>query len=200
MQFGSLRIDYDDRVLTPRSWTEWQSHWAAELATTLPAGPVLELCTGAGQIGLLAVVRSDRHLVAVDLDPIACRYAQQNARAAGIADRVEVRNLPLESACPPRELYPLIIADPPWVPVAETGRFPEDPLTAIDGGDDGLDVARACLVVISEHLTPTGVALLQVGTSDQVELLSRDLDPGLEVAEVRTEEGRGAVALIVSRN
>ena len=55
MTFGDLEIAYDDRVLTPRPWTALQSEWAAELLESAPAGPVLELCAGAGQIGLLAV-------------------------------------------------------------------------------------------------------------------------------------------------
>lgn len=196
LQFGSLRIAYDDRVLAPRSWTQWQSRWAAELASRLPAGRILELCTGAGQIGLLAVAHSDRDLVAVDLDPAACAFAEQNARAAGLIDRIEIRNLPLESACSPGEVFPLIIADPPWVPAAETARFPADPLSAIDGGPDGLDVARACLVVIDDRLEPGGAALLQVGTVDQVDRLQEDLSDSLRVTEIRAEEGRGVVALI----
>ena len=50
----------------------------------------------------------------------------------------------MDEVLAPDERFALVIADPPWVPRAETGRFPEDPLLAIDGGDDGLDLARAC--------------------------------------------------------
>jgi len=194
--FGPLRIACDDQVLTPRRWTEWQSLWAAELAGAAPEGRILELCAGAGQIGLLALVHSDRELVAVDLNETACRYAERNARTAGLADRVEIRNQPLESACADGEWFPVIIADPPWVPGNQTGLYPEDPLTAIDGGPDGLDVARACLVVIADHLAEGGFALLQVGTVDQVELLRPSLAPHLVITEIRSEVGRGVVALI----
>jgi len=196
-RFGSLVITYDDQVLAPRDWTAWQSLWAAEIAAKAPAGRILELCAGAGQIGLLAIAHCDRDLVAVDLSSEACRFAELNADAASLGHRVEVRNRPLESACVPGESFPVIIADPPWVPAADTGRFPEDPLSAIDGGADGLDVARACLVVIDARLQPGGSALLQVGSTEQVDLLRADLAADLRVAEVRTEVHRGAVALIV---
>ena len=56
----------------------------------------------------------------------------------------------------PGERFPLIIADPPWVRRAETRRFPEDPLLAIDGGDDGMSVVRECLAAIAAHLAPAG--------------------------------------------
>jgi methylase of polypeptide subunit release factors len=81
----------------------------------------------------------------------------------------------MESALTEHETYPLIIADPPWVPHRRIGDFPEDPPLAIDGGDDGLRLARACVRVIDDHLRPDGAALLQLGSSRQVEQLRMDL-------------------------
>ncbi|MGA8992804.1 MAG: methyltransferase, partial [Nocardioidaceae bacterium] len=66
MGFGGLAIAFDDRVLRPRPWTLAQSAWAAELAATVPAGPALELCSGAGHIGLAFAATSGRRLVMVD--------------------------------------------------------------------------------------------------------------------------------------
>lgn len=193
---GSLDISYDDRVLEPRAWTEWQASWAAELAAGAPAGPILELCTGAGHIGLLTVAQCDRDLVAVDVSEDACRFATQNALAAGLGGRVEVRQALVQDACRDGEVFPIILADPPWVPSEQTARFPADPLSAIDGGADGLEVARACTEVIARHLHPDGVALLQLGSAAQVELLAAEVAGTLQVVEVREEPGRGAVALI----
>ena len=101
--FGELDIAYDDRVLEPREWTAAQSGWAAELMTVAPGGPVLELCAGAGHIGLLAVAASGRRLLCVDANPVACDYARANADAAGLADLVEVREGRLEEALAPEE-------------------------------------------------------------------------------------------------
>ncbi len=199
--FGPLTIAFDERVLRPRAWTAAQSAWAAELMATAPPGPVLELCSGAGHIGLLAVLVSSRPLVCVDASAVACDYARANAAAAGIADRVEVREGRLEEAVRDDELFPVVIADPPWVPAADTGRFPEDPLTAIDGGDDGLDVARACLAVVDRHLAPGGSAVLQLGTTGQVDVLEAEpsvAEGRLAVVEVRQEE-RGVLARIDRR-
>ncbi|MDT0182803.1 class I SAM-dependent methyltransferase [Microbacterium sp. ARD31] len=198
LAFGPLTIVFDERVLRPREWTAAQSAWAAELMATAPPGPVLELCSGAGHIGLLAVLVSSRPLVCVDASAAACDYARANAVAAGIADRVEVREGRLETAVRDDELFPVVIADPPWVPAADTGRFPEDPLTAIDGGADGLDVARACLAVVDRHLAPGGSAVLQVGTTAQVDVLASEpsfAEGRLAVVEVRQEE-RGVLVRI----
>jgi release factor glutamine methyltransferase len=191
MTFGTLRIAYDDRVLRPREWTAEQSRWASDLMRDAPAGPVLELCSGAGQIGLLAVHGSGRALVCVDAEPVACAYAVDNAEHAGLQDRVDVRLGRLDEAVRHEERFPIILADPPWVPRDATERFPEDPILAIDGGDDGLDVARVCLRVIAAHLAPGGSALLQIGTAAQAETVRTELPAyadDLAVTEVRELE------------
>ncbi|WP_307861647.1 methyltransferase [Nocardioides xinjiangensis] len=198
MAFGSLTIAFDDRVLRPRAWTAAQSEWAADLMATAPGGPVLELCAGAGHIGLLAVATTGRRLVCADANGVACDYARANAVANGLADRVEVRESRLQEALTDGEMFPVVIADPPWVPREQTGRYPADPLTAIDGGDDGLDVARACLAVVDDHLAPGGSAILQVGTRAQTDALRSEpcfTEGRLAVVEVR-QQVRGVLARI----
>ena len=97
------------------------------------------------------------------------------------------------------ELFPLIIADPPWVSSAQTSRFPEDPLLAIDGGDDGLSVVRECVQAIVEHLAPGGIALLQLGTTDQAAAVGSLLaETELVAGEVR-EYGEHGVLLRIDR-
>jgi release factor glutamine methyltransferase len=188
MEFGPLRISYDARVLRPRPWTLHQSTWAAELAAIAPPGPLLELCCGAGQIGLAAVARIGRRLVCVDVDPVACEYTRLNAELAGLAGLLEVRAGLLEERVGPGELFAGVIADPPWVPREEVVRYPEDPVTAIDGGPDGLDLARACIATAARHLVLGGFAVLQVGTRPQADQLIAELgryDGLLRCPEVR---------------
>lgn len=187
MSFGSLTIEFDEHVLEPRPWVLLQSDWAAELLDAAPPGRVLELCTGAGHIGLAALTRNQRELVAVDADPDACAWARHNAEANGLGGRVDIRHGRLEDALGPDETFVLVIADPPWVPQAEVVRFPEDPVLAIDGGTDGLDVARACLELAARALVPGGSLLLQLGTDDQAHAL--DDERFVEVDRRRGERG-----------
>lgn len=193
--FGPLVIEFDARVLRPRPWTTAQSYWAAELLRQAPAGRVLELCAGAGQIGLLAVAEGDRELVLVDLDPTACAYARSNARRAGLADRVVVREAALHEAVEPGERFAVVIADPPWVPSEAVGRFPEDPLRAIDGGPDGLATAWTCLEVAAVHLVRDGSMVVQLGSEAQVTAVRDRIDGslGLEFVESRPYGASGAL-------
>lgn len=159
--FGPVTIRYDVRVLRPRPWTLLQSSWAADLAAEAPDGPLVELCAGAGHIGLAAAVLSDRDLVQVELDPVAAQFARTNAREAGRAERVQVREAPLQHALHPDERFAVMIADPPYLPTAQVASWPKDPPQAIDGGDDGLAVTRDCLQVAADHLISGGHLLLQ---------------------------------------
>jgi methylase of polypeptide subunit release factors len=200
VDFGGLTISYDDTVLQPRSWTLHQSLWGVQLLREVPEGPVLELCSGAGQIGLAVAARSSRRLVCVDASPAAASYTARNAEAAGLLERVEIRLERMSQALRRRERFPLIIADPPWVRRDQTGRFPEDPLSAIDGGDDGLDLARECVTLIGEHLAPGGAALLQIGCTEQVGALAASLDQvGLDVVETREFGTRGVLVRLRHR-
>jgi release factor glutamine methyltransferase len=192
LDFDGLTIAFDSGVLRPRPWTAAQSRWAAELLANLPEGPVLELCSGAGQIGLATVAATSRPLVCVDANPAAIALTQLNARTAGLT-QVETRHARLQDALRANELFPMILADPPWVESARTHNYPHDPVSAIDGGTDGLELARDCWTVIEEHLADQGTALLQLGSVEQVAALVSLGSGIMRCLEVRQFEG-GVVA------
>lgn len=199
--FGGLSIAYDDRVLAPRRWTTMQSYWAAELLRDAPPGRVLELCAGVGHIGLLCTALEPRDMVLVDADPHACALARRNATVNRLVASIDVRHGDLQDVIRADESFVGVIADPPWVPSSETGRFPEDPLVAIDGGADGLSVARSCLAVMARHLVRGGWGILQLGTTAQAERLAEhcaDKELGLAVRETRVHQDRGVLARLVA--
>jgi release factor glutamine methyltransferase len=193
--FGQLQIAFDRHVLRPRDWTKAQAYWATELLAGLPPGRVLELCAGVGHIGLLAVADNERSLVSVDIDSIATAFAAGNSMAAGLASRVQVREGSLDAVVGDDEHFALVIADPPWVLHSHIARFPDDPLLAIDGGDDGLQVARRCVTVAEKHLCPGGTALLQLGSLTQVDQISDFVSEHdrLRISEIRNFPHQGVL-------
>jgi methylase of polypeptide subunit release factors len=201
MEFGPVTIGWDEAVLRPRPWTLAQSRWAAELASSLPPGPVLELCCGAGQIGLAAAVWSDRTLVQVDADPRACVWASRNAERAGVVADVRCADLRGDwFGGGELRQFPLVIADPPYLPSTEVGRYPDDPELAIDGGTTGLEVLKPCVEVALAHAAPEGAVLVQVlGLRQALEIedLLDEMGPfGGRIEEVRVHDQERAVLLI----
>lgn len=201
IEFGSLSIQYDDRVLRPRRWTTAQSAWASALLRTAPDGPVLELCAGVGHIGLLAMVGQSRPLVLVDSSQVACDHAAANVERAGLACPVDIRCGRMEDLIAGEEQFALIIADPPWVRSDDTDDHADDPVHAIDGGSDGLDLVRTCIAIIGGHLAEGGSAILQLGSIEQVASVSDHLadhpELGLRLAEHRSFEDRGVLVELV---
>jgi methylase of polypeptide subunit release factors len=203
MTFGQLVVRFDERVLRPRPWTLAQSRWAADLMPDLPPGRLLELCAGVGHMGLLLASLVARDLVLVDADAIACDHALFNAGLADLRVDVDVRHGPLDTMIGEDERFALILADPPWVPSTETSRFPNDPVFAIDGGPDGLGLARTCVEVIDRHLAAGGVGILQLGDEDQAARIGGHLRGrpgiGLRIEEVRTVAGANGVLVKLVR-
>ena len=196
VRFGPVQVDYDQRVLAPRPWTLTQSRWTAELAVDSEPGRLLELCAGAGHIGLAAAVLADRDLLQVEADPIAAEYARFNAARAGWGPRTEVRTASLDAALTEDERFGLVIADPPYLPSDAVARWPADPVAAIDGGAAGLDLIRACLDAAGAHLSAAGRMLLQVAgpaQADQVANLLPDLPCPLVAGARRTVDDQRAI-------
>lgn len=200
MTFGPLCVTFDEGVLEPRPWTLAQSTWAAELAATVPDGPILELCAGAGHIGQAAAALTGRALVQVDVDAHACALAEANAETNLPGHDVQVRCGDLDATLAPAERFALVLADPPYLPSTEAGDWPEDPPRAVDGGEDGLALPRRCLATAGRHLADGGQVLLQALGRSQVLRLAADVAAaGLQVVDLREIDDRRAVALLRSR-
>lgn len=180
--FGPVVVAHDAGVLTPRPWTLAQARWAAAILEHAAAGRVLELGSGAGHIGLAAAAWSGRELVQVDACPRACELARRNARAAGV--ETVIRNAEVSSALDPSERFAMIIADPPYVPSIQVEDFPKDPRHSIDGGPDGLDVARECVRVAERHLQPGGRLLVQLWNAAQAKSMAAEI---LQSSPLRVE-------------
>lgn len=173
MLFGPLTIEFDDRVLRPRPWTFAQVGWARQAALEADEGRILELCAGVGHIGLATAVLSHRQVLQIDRCSVACELARLNALRAGRHHQVEIRCAALDEVDLRGERFPVVIADPPYVPTTRIGEYPADPVGAIDGGADGLRGIRCSLDLAASQVTDGGTVILQVAGGDQIEAAVR---------------------------
>ncbi len=174
--FRDIRIKVDKRVLVPRPETEELAGLAADFLRTRGGGlSVMDYGAGSGAIGLwLASEFPGLRLTAVEKSPRALACAAENAAALGLTSRVEfVRASSLEDAAGGLDL---IVSNPPYIPTGVIpGLAPEvlsEPLMALDGGGDGLDVARMLVRLAPSKLKKDGALILELGEAQAKNLLA----------------------------
>ncbi|MDR2521205.1 MAG: peptide chain release factor N(5)-glutamine methyltransferase [Spirochaetaceae bacterium] len=161
----SLRVTPD--VLVPRPDTETLVEAALEYVEAARGGggalSVLDVCTGSGAVALaLKDEAPDLHVHASDVSAAALAIARENARALAL----EVRFIHSDLFQHIDARYHIITANPPYVPAAQLPTLaPEvrrEPRLALDGGADGLDVARSLIAGAPAHLEVGGALLLEL--------------------------------------
>jgi release factor glutamine methyltransferase len=149
-------------VLIPRPDTETLVDHALACIAAETACRVLDVGTGSGAIAVtLAAERSSARVTATDISEAALEVASRNAELQGVADRVRFERADLLNR---GEQYDVIVSNPPYVSSSEMAALQievrdYEPVTALRGGKDGLDVVRA-LLVATEPSTANGAQLL----------------------------------------
>ncbi|MBN1586139.1 MAG: sulfatase-like hydrolase/transferase [Candidatus Omnitrophica bacterium] len=134
------------------------------------AKTVLDIGTGTGILGLIALKHGAGRVVATDINPEAIRNARLNAERLGYsADNFEARLVAPEkpqafSVIEPEEKFDLILSNPPWK---------EGPVKSIEdyGQYDPNRVLLGSLMRgLKAHLSPAGRAWLFLGREETINL------------------------------
>ena len=165
VEFHGRTFVSDSRALIPRPETE--ELVALLLKLDLPADArCLDVGTGSGVIALtLAAERPEAKVQAVDRSPNALGLARANAVRLGLEGRVEFLESDLLAGC--AGPYDLVAANLPYVPVGDIAglsrEVQHDPMMALDGGRDGLEIVARCVMQAHGKLAPGGRLALEIG-------------------------------------
>lgn len=146
-------------TLDPRPDTETLVELALEIAAEEGWGKrsidILDIGTGSGCIllTLLAELPLARG-IGIDISAAAIEVAQRNAVRLGVSERAAWQVCGFPACDLPR--FDLVVSNPPYIPAGDIeGLDPEvrqyDPMPALDGGADGLDVIRDIVDVSSRR-------------------------------------------------
>jgi release factor glutamine methyltransferase len=165
-EFHGRTFACDKRALIPRPETEQLVEIALEMVKGKTSPKILDVGTGSGVIAItLALQLTEAEVQAADLSTDALALAAANAERHGLADRVRFHQADLLPSDDTK--FDLIVANLPYIPAAEIAALsPEvrhDPLAALDGGPNGLDLVRRLIDAAPERLTPGGALLLEIG-------------------------------------
>jgi release factor glutamine methyltransferase len=133
---------------------------------------VLDVATGSGVVPIsLALKLPGNTITATDISPDALSLAIENATLLGV-NHISFHEADLMP--PGNEQYELITANLPYIPTAEIATLSRevrhDPLLALDGGPEGLDLIQRLAPLALERLATGGHLLLEIGIgqSEQV--------------------------------
>jgi release factor glutamine methyltransferase len=142
---------------------------------------------------------------AVDIDPAAVRCARRNVAALGGVRRAEVYLGDLYDPLPAtlRGRVDLLLANAPYVPTDAVGLMPpeariHEPLVALDGGADGLDVLRRVIAEAPSWLTPGGHLVFETSERQAPRITGALARTGL-IARVISSEEVGATVVVATR-
>lgn len=175
-EFKGLRVGVRAGVFVPRRRSALLVDEALALAEADPPRTVLDLCCGSGALGLALISELCGHrdplpdLYAADIDPVAADCARWNL--AGVGGRVYQGDLFDALPARLRGQIDILLANTPYVPSEFLARMPpeardHEPAAALDGGPDGLDLARRTAAAAPAWLAPGGCLLIEIGT-DQI--------------------------------
>ncbi|WP_328312254.1 putative protein N(5)-glutamine methyltransferase [Streptomyces sp. NBC_00442] len=191
-EFHGLRVAVDPGVFVPRRRTEFLVQQA--LAAADASGPVVvvDLCCGSGALGAaLASALPGSELHAADIEPAAVRCARRNLAAFGghVYEGDLFAPLPAEL----RGRVSILTANVPYVPSGEVGLLPpeardHEPLVALDGGADGLDIMRRVALAAPRWLAPGGTLLVETSERQVPGALAAMAAGGLRARLVTSDE------------
>ena len=191
-EFWSLDLHVDARVLIPRPDTETLVELALEVIAVDLDAQVADIGTGSGAIALaIAKQRPRAQVTATDLSNEALLVARANADRLGLNLTFESGDL--LSALAPNARFHLIVANLPYIPSADIpGLAPEvrsEPMRALDGGPDGLDLVRRLIASAPAHLHPGGVLALEIGAGQADDTVALMAAGGFVAPQRRSDLG-----------
>jgi len=169
VSFCGLELRVNGHVLVPRPETELLAERAVKWVKTRSQASVLDFGTGSGCLAITLARQCPSALVdALDVSSNALIVAKENAVRHEVAGRIQFMQGSGLEALPAGHRYDLVVSNPPYVPSDEIKTLmPEvrdhDPVSALDGGSDGLDFFRVFSTGLLSCLGPRGVVMLEFG-------------------------------------
>jgi release factor glutamine methyltransferase len=198
VDFREVTLKVDRRALIPRPETELlvgeliAIEQAKGLQDLFERPSIVDVGTGSGCI-VISLAKEMPHATytAVDLSPCALELAQENAALNGVKERIHWLQSSLLDGFEPGSMD-FVISNPPYISTKVCAELDKsvrefEPMSALDGGEDGLELIRTLVAQSQEVLAPGGWFLLEMGYDQGPAMNEMLLSHGFEQVQIKKD-------------
>ena len=195
-EFYGLDFAVTSDVLIPRSETELLVEKTVSLAKNHDSPVIADIGTGCGAIAIsLALELPRAKIYAADISALSLEIAQANCLKHKVTDRVSLlQGNMLESL---HESVDFIVSNPPYVKEKEISDDSFEPVLALNGGADGLDLIRRLCHQLDGKLRPGGYLLLEIGQGQKKAVIDL-LDSLFPLADIEVTSDLSGIDRVIS--
>ena len=163
-----MKLDFyvDENVLVPRPDTEILVEEVINIAKQINKSKIniLDLCTGSGAIAVsIGAYIKNAKITAADISSKALNVAKENAKK----NNVQIELIKSDMFENVTGKYDIIVSNPPYIETKTIRSLDKDvqnePIIALDGGDDGLDFYRIIAYNADKFLKEDGKIFVEIG-------------------------------------
>lgn len=185
-EFMGMEYHVNEYTLIPRADTEVLVEKAIEEINKNRYRTILDIGTGSGAIAVAIGKYCDVETEAVDISDGALQTAMKNAEL----NNVKVKFIKSDLFQNIDKRYDVIVSNPPYIKIDVISTLDKqvkdyEPITALDGGVDGLDYYRKIISESDKYINNGGMLLFEIG-----------YDQGEDVTNLMMEKGYKDVSVL----
>ena len=173
-EFMGLEFYVNENVLIPQPDTEILVEEVIDIAKKNDKTKILDLCTGSGAIGIAITKNIENcEITLSDISNDALEVAKYNCINNKVENKIRIIQSDLFENI--KDEFDIIVSNPPYIKsdVIKTldKEVQNEPLLALDGGKDGLDIYRKIIEQAYKYLNKDGYLCLEIGYDQKEEVI-----------------------------
>lgn len=174
--FYDLTFFVGEGVLIPRPETEMLVEFALEKLKDIENPVIYDLCAGTGCIGLtIASHRKDAIVYLLEKEDKAYSYLERNKKALNLDNAIILNGDLFDFDFSLLPQCNILISNPPYINTEEIHTLQKEvlkePVTALDGGEDGLDFYRCIANSWSDKVKKNGYITFECGENQSEDII-----------------------------
>ena len=165
-EFWSKNFFVNSDTLIPRPETELMVEKLVKIFKEKKIS-ILDIGTGSGCIIIsLLIELKNCEGIGIDISKKALKIAKKNSKKHAMDNKIKFLNKSLDSKF--KQKFDLVVSNPPYIKSSEIKNLKDDikryePLLALDGGNDGLDLIKKVIYKTKYILKVKGMLALEIG-------------------------------------